>query len=221
MIRAPGPRKSAAFCSGRTVAESPMRCSGLPHRSSRRASESMRCAPRLVSIMACSSSTMTARAVESMRRPLPDVSSRYSDSGVVMRICGGLLHMRARSLCGVSPVRTATRTRCAPSMPSMGRRRFSRMSLPSALSGEMYTTRSASSGASSREIASTNHRNAHSVLPVPVGALISACVPEATAGQPSRCTAVGVPTARENHAAVCGEKSFKASSMRHPSMPLL
>ena len=33
----------------------------------------------------------------------------YSDSGVVTRICGARLRRRARSGCGVSPVRTAVR----------------------------------------------------------------------------------------------------------------
>ena len=36
-----------------------------------------------------------------------DVSSRYSDSGVVMRMSAGSRWNRARSLCGVSPVRMA------------------------------------------------------------------------------------------------------------------
>jgi hypothetical protein len=37
----------------------------------------------------------------------PEVSSRYSDSGVVMRMSGGCFTMRVRSACGVSPERTA------------------------------------------------------------------------------------------------------------------
>jgi hypothetical protein len=36
-----------------------------------------------------------------------DVSSRYSDSGVVMRMSAGSRWNFARSLCGVSPVRIA------------------------------------------------------------------------------------------------------------------
>ena len=36
-----------------------------------------------------------------------DVSSRYSDSGVVIRMSAGSRWNRARSLCGVSPVRIA------------------------------------------------------------------------------------------------------------------
>ena len=51
-----------------------------------------------------------------------EVSMRYSDSGVVMRMSGGVRSMAARSRCGVSPVRTATVT-SAP-MPRSGARRL-------------------------------------------------------------------------------------------------
>ena len=50
---------------------------------------------------------MTVRTVRSMFRPDSVLSRMYSDSGVVTRMCGGWRRMRARSLCGVSPVRTA------------------------------------------------------------------------------------------------------------------
>ena len=50
------------------------------------------------------------------------VSIRYSDSGVVMRMSGGLRIMSRRSFCGVSPVRMPTFT-SAP-MPRSGARRF-------------------------------------------------------------------------------------------------
>ncbi len=57
---------------------------------------------------------------------------RFSDSGVVMRICGGLRAIRARSRDGVSPVRTPARSSGGSSpiplisraMPSRGGRRF-------------------------------------------------------------------------------------------------
>ena len=58
-----------------------------------------------------------------------------------------------------------------------------------------------------------NHKNAVSVLPVPVGAAISAVSPRAMAGQPSACTRVGWPTQLSNHWAVCGPKSESALSM--------
>ena len=54
------------------------------------------------------------------------VSIRYSDSGVVMRMSGGLRRIAARSRCGVSPVRTPT-VRSAP-IPRSGARRLRSMS---------------------------------------------------------------------------------------------
>ncbi len=73
-----------------------------------------------------------------------EVSSRNSDSGVVMRISGGLLTSFLRSSAAVSPVRTATLmsgssrpSRCAACLiPVSGARRFRSMSTASALSGE-------------------------------------------------------------------------------------
>ena len=47
------------------------------------------------------------RTSRSMSRPC-EVRSRNSDSGVVIRMSGGLRSIAARSFCGVSPVRTAT-----------------------------------------------------------------------------------------------------------------
>ena len=47
------------------------------------------------------------RAVFSISRERSAVSSRYSDSGVVTRMCGGVRSIAARSVCGVSPLRTA------------------------------------------------------------------------------------------------------------------
>ncbi len=89
---------------------------------------------------------MTVRTVRSIFRPDSVLSRMYSDSGVVTRMCGGVRRMRARSLCGVSPVRTAARIGASPSicaansrpMPSSGARRFFSMSFDSAFSGETY-----------------------------------------------------------------------------------
>ena len=53
------PRKSATASSGRTVADSPMRCGSRPVSRESRSSESARCAPRLVPARAWISSTMT------------------------------------------------------------------------------------------------------------------------------------------------------------------
>jgi hypothetical protein len=41
---------------------------------------------------------------------LGEVSNKYSDSGVVTRMCGGRRTMACRWLAGVSPVRTRART---------------------------------------------------------------------------------------------------------------
>ena len=73
-----------------------------------------------------------------------EVSSRKSDSGVVMRMSGGLLASFLRSSAAVSPVRTATLmsgacrpSRCAACpIPVSGARRFRSMSTARALSGE-------------------------------------------------------------------------------------
>ena len=82
--------------------------------------------------------------VRSIFRPDSVLSRMYSDSGVVTRMCGGVRRIRARSLCGVSPVRTAARIGASPSicaansrpMPSSGARRFFSMSFDSAFSGD-------------------------------------------------------------------------------------
>ena len=54
-------------------------------------------------------------------------------------------------------------------------------------------------------------RKAVSVLPVPVGALMSTFFPRAMAGQPSRCTAVGSPTDSSNQRQVVSSKSARIS----------
>ena len=112
-VRAP-PRNSATASTGRTVADSPIRCagpgpSGRSSSASRRSSDSARCAPRLVAATAWISSMITVRTPASPARA-PDVSTRYSDSGVVMRMSGGFVAKARRSLGGVSPVRMPTVT---------------------------------------------------------------------------------------------------------------
>ncbi len=128
-----------------------MRCSGAASAgriASRRSSDSERCAPRLVGTRAWISSMMTVSIARSASRAF-DVRSRYSDSGVVMRMSAGSRWNRARSIAGVSPVRTAIDgTWCASpraldrlAIPASGARRFRSMSTASALSGEIYSTR--------------------------------------------------------------------------------
>ena len=50
---------------------------------------------------------MTTRAVFCIWRERSAVRRRYSDSGVVTRMCGGVRSIAARSGCGVSLERTA------------------------------------------------------------------------------------------------------------------
>ena len=95
---------------GRTVADRPIRWAGPRSAvsASSRSSDRARCAPRLLPASACTSSTMTVSTPRSASRAL-EVSSRNSDSGVVIRMSGGLVASRRRSSAAVSPVRTATR----------------------------------------------------------------------------------------------------------------
>ena len=96
---------SIGFC----VADKPTRTGGVGVSAARRSSDSARWLPRLFGASAWISSTITVRVVDSILRPDSEPSSTYSDSGVVTTICGGRRRMLARSLCGVSPVRTSVR----------------------------------------------------------------------------------------------------------------
>ncbi len=224
-------RKRATSSIGFWVADRPMRVR-VPGatRLASRSSDSARCEPRLELASAWISSTITLRAVASMRRPDSLVSSRYSDSGVVTRMCGGRLLMAARSPGGVSPVRTSTRKSISlrpwrvssVPMPASGHCRLRSMSFDSALSGDTYTTRvsSASQPASaSCTSSSIAARNAASVLPEPVGAAISVCRPARIAGQAAACGAVGAGNARANQAATAGWKvSSGMTDFRQPQV---
>ena len=134
-----------------------------------------------------------------------EVSIRYSDSGVVIRMSGGSRSIAWRSRWGVSPVRTATLS-SAP-IPRSGARRLRSMSYESAFSGETYTSPMPLSLGGSDASWSIAHRNAASVLPDPVGAEISMCSPEAIAGQACSCAAVGRSNAPANHSRVRGLNS--------------
>ena len=179
-------RKFATSSIGFCVADSPMRTTGASATCCSRSSDSARCAPRRVPMTAWISSTMTVRTVRSIARLRSAVSSKYSDSGVVTRTCGGVRSIAARSDCVVSPVRTAAVIRGGSSaiasatrrMPRRGSARFLWMSALRAFSGETYSTRT-SSGSGARSPSwtrsSSTVRNAASVLPEPVGAAISVC----------------------------------------------
>jgi hypothetical protein len=143
-----------------------------------------------------------------------EVRSKYSDSGVVIRMSAGSRLKRARSVCGVSPVRTAIagntyvspRFCAAWPIPARGARRFRSTSTASAFSGEMYSARQRFAfGGSGANISRSRHqRNALSVLPLPVGARISVDSPRAMAGQPRACGRVGSPNVSANHARTAG-----------------
>ena len=89
------------------VPGSPIRWAGRSSRSSSRSRETARCAPRLVSATAWTSSTMTVSTPRNASRA-ELVSSRNSDSGVVMRMSVGRRVKARRSSAGVSPDRMPT-----------------------------------------------------------------------------------------------------------------
>src|ERR1700677_3610684 len=138
----------------------------------------------------------------------------------------GCLRKRARSFCEVSPVRTLisgirtlTPSRLAIfAIPTRGDRRLRSTSAARAFRGDRYTTRhprsaSAPDASPDRIInLSRHHRNAVSVLPVPVGASISVDSPRAIAGHPSTCGAVGLSNTARNHFAVMGWNNPSAAS---------
>ena len=95
-----------------------------------------------------------------------------------------------------SPRRSAS---CA--MPASGARRFRSTSTASALSGDTYSTRHRAffSGGGVNMSRSRHHRNAVSVLPLPVGARMSVDSPRAIGGQPSACGRVGASNDALNH----------------------
>ncbi len=188
--RAP-PRNEATSSGGRTVADNPIRWAGAAlsaeRSASRRSSDSARWAPRLPPASACTSSTITVSTPRRLSLAR-EVSSKNRDSGVVIRMSGGLLASCLRSSAAVSPVLTPTRIcgsgrsrrRIAWLTPASGERRFRSMSTASALSGEMYSTRqrcAGSAGGGSVASLSIAHKNAASVLPDPVGAMTSAFSP--------------------------------------------
>ena len=171
---------------------------------------------------ACTSSTMTVSTPRKVSLAC-EVSSRNSDSGVVMRMSGGLVTSFLRSSAAVSPVRIPTRmsgsgspSRCAACLiPVSGARRFRSMSTASALSGETYSTRQrsfGSSGGGSAASLSIAHRNAASVLPDPVGATTSVSSPLPIARHAPACARVGSAKAPSNHARVAGENPSRASA---------
>ncbi len=105
-IGRPPETKRAISSSGRCVAESPTRWIGSGVSLTSRSRLTARCAPRFVPAIACTSSTIRYLTLSRFARAC-EVRSRKSDSGVVIRISGGLRSIAWRSFWGVSPVRTA------------------------------------------------------------------------------------------------------------------
>ena len=123
------------------------------------------------------------------------VSSRNSDSGVVIRMSAPSRANTRRSAGGVSPERTRDGDRPAAScprarptapMPVSGDRRLRSTSTASALSGETYSTRQRVPGVGRRRRGDQlvdADRNAARVLPEPVGATTRVCRPWPIASQ--------------------------------------
>ena len=125
-----------------------MRCGASGARRPSRSSVSARCAPRLVPATAWISSMITARRLLNIARPRTLVSRMCSDSGVVIRMCGVLRSIRARSdvrrVAGAHGdadlgERLARRPRSASFSCASGVSRLRCTSLLSALSGDTYS----------------------------------------------------------------------------------
>jgi hypothetical protein len=154
----------------------------------------------LVGTSAWISSMMTVSTERSASRAF-DVSSRYSDSGVVIRMSAGSRWNRARSarrVAGADRDRRRDGTaspRAAATVGDAGERRaqvaldVDRQRLERR-DVEHAAALGFGGGARRSNISRLrHHRNAVSVLPLPVGARISVDSPRAIAGQPSCCGA--------------------------------
>ena len=122
------PSQRATSSTGRTVADSPTRWAGRSSSASSRSRLSARCAPRLEPASACTSSRITVSTPASEARA-GEVSSRNSDSGVVMSTSGGVRAKRGarRRGCRRSGRRPAPRGDGQPEpggrLPDPGERR--------------------------------------------------------------------------------------------------
>ena len=187
-----------------------------------RSSDSARCAPRFVPATAWTSSTMTVSTPRSASRAC-DVSIRNSDSGVVIRMSGGVLHeppavLVRRVAAYGSPRRSAAgrgSSRSAAAAHAGQRRaqvaldvhgeRLERRHVEDAEAGRR-------SAGGSAAIRSSAHRNAARVLPDPVGATTRVSCPAAMASQAAACAAVGSANASRNQVAASGEKRRRGSA---------
>ena len=173
--RAAGPtRKRATSSRGRCVADRPMRCTSRPACSASRSSVTARCAPRLVCATAWISSTITHCVPANSSRAC-EVSIRYSDSGVVMRMSGGL-----RSIAAPLALRRVAGAHADAHVGADAAQRRPQVALDVVAERlerrdvdqpqrALARRRPASGSATKR---SSAHRKAASVLPEPVGAEI-------------------------------------------------
>ena len=176
-----------------------------PELRSRRSSVSARCAPRLVRATAWISSTITASTPPSISRAC-EVRIRYSDSGVVTRMSGGVArHRRALALGGVA--RADRDAHVLGADPAQRRAQVALDVVGERLQrADVDDARGRASAARLGASRSSAHRNAASVLPEPVGADSSTFSPAAIAGQAFACAGVGASKACSNHSRTFGVK---------------
>ena len=110
---------------------------------------------------------------------------------------------------------------CEVRNPGEGARRFRSTSTASALSGETYSTRQRSrvSGTGANIRRSIAHRNAASVLPLPVGANTRVDSPRAIAGHPRAWAAVGASKDALNQSRTAGWNDASGSAARAGATP--
>ena len=181
-----------------------MRCTGDWMSRSSRSTESARWAPRFVPATACTSSRISVSTVRSISRAW-DVRMRKSDSGVVIRMSGGLRAICWRSFCGVSPVRTATLARADPGQ------RPAEVALDVVVQRlERRYVEQAQTFSRARVQPVDAVEEGGERLPEPVGAWMRTLPPFAMAGQPSTWAGVGSANAPSNQARVLSPNSSSA-----------
>ena len=199
--------KRPISASGRCVADRPIRCIGC-------SSERFEALERERQVRAALRAGDGMHLVEDQRldaaEHLPSLRRQQenSDSGVVIRMSGGLRSICWRSRCGVSPVRTAT----ARVEPRPGERPAQ---VPLDVVVERLQAGSRRAAGAPRRVSGSSRsiptRNAASVFPEPVGAWTSTCAPVAIAGQACSCAGVGPANTRSNHSRVSVEKAANGS----------
>ena len=142
-----------------------------------------------------------------------EVSSRKSDSGVVIRMSGGSRSIRRRSFCGVSPVRTATRS-CEP-QPGERPAQVPLDVVVERLQRRDVEDAQALAGRRRQPVDRREERRER--LARAGRRLDQTWPPRAIAGQPSACAGVGAANARSNQSRVAGLN--EASGSMSPSVP--